>query len=93
MVRWSAPPLAQAFTAGFQADGISYMMIQRGIPDRDPIVFTSADYVMTLHFSHDVYISAPATIRVFRSIELSGGGATQTSRHADGLISGYLISE
>ena len=92
-ISWSAPPLAQAISAGLTVDGISHTIIRRGILDRDPMVFSSADFVKTLHFSIDVYVSAPATVRVSRSIELSAGGSTYLSRYADGLITGYLINE
>jgi hypothetical protein len=91
-INWSAPPTGQSIFATFIAWEIGYVMVQDGILDRDPMI-PGASYTKTLHFSHDVYIAAPATVIVSRLISFTAGTATILSRNTSGVISGYLISE
>lgn len=46
----------------------------------------------TIHFSQDVYITAPAIIEP-EALVGYGSGGSNVSRSADGIITGYLISE
>ncbi|HEY6503853.1 MAG TPA: hypothetical protein VIZ28_07765 [Chitinophagaceae bacterium] len=92
-ISWSAAPFAQAFSASFTVDGVTYVMISEAPLDRNPVVISSATYGRTLHFSHDVYVSAPATVSIFRGINYNAGGNTISSRSTNGVISGFLISE
>jgi len=50
---------------------------------------TSFTYERPVHFSQDIYITAPAVVKAQASI----GAIGDTSRSAEGVITGYLISE
>lgn len=55
----------------------------------------TSQFNTTVHFKNEIYISAPATLRLTwsRLYNLSGTGATYESERIRGKISGYLINE
>jgi hypothetical protein len=72
------------------ADGVEFEF-SRG--DEMPRISSSIfEFSKTIHFSQDLYITAPAIVRPEAGIGLGSGGSGAT-RSASGKITGYLISE
>lgn len=77
------------FSLSLFADGIEFEFSRGEEMPRTGSIF---EFSKTIHFSQDVYITAPAVIMPQAGIGLGSGGSGAT-RSASGKITGYLISE
>lgn len=85
----SVPPFF-AFTFSLYADGIEFQFANGEEMLRT--TSTILEFKKTIHFSQDVYITAPAIIFPEGLISTGSGGSGE-ARSGTGKITGYLISE
>jgi hypothetical protein len=84
--------VASLYNFGFNliADGIDFEFAAgEEMPRTSSSIF---EFSKTIHFSQDVYVTAPAIIKPQAGVGLGSGGSGAT-RSASGKITGYLISE
>ena len=90
----SIPPSYLSESTWFNADGQSYDITNYAKFVLDGLSGLQFIYYKTVQFQNEIYISAPATIGLGRTIGYSaGGGSVHVGNTTRGKLSGYLISE